>query len=163
MKKLLVVVLMFGAIGSVFAESTPADNSVSINLSGTVEPKISLQIDVTDYSTLDLESDVTDLQVAEITEKSNIAGGYEISVLSTNGFELARTDGSDPIDVTTLAYTIKYGGGASVSADGVISSPTTRTNQSGDAKALTVSYNAANAFLYSGTYEDTLTFTIAAQ
>ncbi len=163
MKKLLVIVLVAATAGFAFAESTPGDNMVNINLSGTVEPKISLHIDVTDYTTLDLESDVSDLQVAEITEKSNVASGYEVTVSSANGFELVRSDGSDPGDVTTLPYTIKYDGGSGIDADGVVSSSSTRTSQSGVAKALTVSYSAANAFLYNGTYSDTLTFEIVAQ
>jgi hypothetical protein len=163
MKRLLVVFLVVAIAGIAFAESTPGDNTVSINLSGTVEPKISLQIDVTDYTTLDLESDVTDLPVAEITEKSNVASGYEVTVSSDNDFELVRSDGTDPADVTALPYSIKYDGGSVIDADGVVSSSTSRTSQSGVAKPLTVSYSAANAFLYSGTYQDTLTFEITAQ
>lgn len=118
-------------------------------------------------SNLDLLSSQTDLPVATVTEKSNKASGYTVSLESANavatGSNAASLNGTAG-NPDKLDYTLKYDG-ISVSFTGgsaIITDSTSTTSSSGVTKGLSMSYTA-NSALKEGTYEDTLTFTIAAK
>ncbi|NQT59321.1 MAG: hypothetical protein HQ557_10105 [Bacteroidetes bacterium] len=94
------VLILFVAGGSVFALTT--GNFV---LSGTVTSSQGISI-VADpnASAIDLMTTTADLQVAVVTEKSNIAG-YSVQVWSLNGGTLDGTVLAESLD-----YTAKYTG-----------------------------------------------------
>lgn len=112
-------------------------------------------------TTLDIRNGETQKLVGRASETSNSLTGYTITMSSANGGKLQHT-----VDSTkSTTYTVEYNGGAAVTpttAGSVVKNVTSlsglTTNES-LIKVNVVAYNAAPA----GTYQDTLTLTIAAQ
>jgi hypothetical protein len=154
MKKLLMATALLTLTTSTFAAT-----SGTLLLRGSV-PRI-LSITVTGETiaqTLDLTTNKTDLKVATVNEKSNSKTGYKITVASANLGKLKRTDGSE-----VFTYTMKYGNQAvnlGSSQDLVISNVAGTVNVNKD---VSVSYTGvAQDSMVEGTYEDTVTLSIAA-
>ena len=132
----------------------------SITISGTVPAATAIVVTgSTGYNNLDLAATATNLQVATVNETNNTTNGYTVTVASTNAGQLKNgTLGS-------VTYTAKYNSTAftlSNAAAQVTNAPAANAivNVS---KPLTISYTGAAAgTLMTGTYSDTLTFTIAA-
>lgn len=147
MKKYLLIL----ALVSVVAFGAFAQTTATLNLTGTVGTIMSIDLvaePVAGNLVLSVDQ-LTPLQVATITETSNVA--YDVSVNSTNGYTFAN--GSD-----SMPYSLYYGGSV-VSGNGVVNSG---TFANGVVKTVSITYNAASG-LDPGTYSDTLTFTISAQ
>lgn len=154
MKKIALITTLLTLTSASFAATSGnliLRGTVPLNLSILVTPEAVAQ-------TLDLTTTQSDLKVASINEKSNSKTGYKITVSSLNAGKLKRTDGSE-----TLTYTLKYGGSAVALAsatDVVVSSSAGLANTNKD---VTISYTgAATDTMVQGTYEDTVSFTIAA-
>lgn len=154
MKKILVMAAL-----SVLSTSAFSATSGTLLLRGTVPLNLSLAVTAeAGASTLDLTATTSDLKVATINEKSNSKTGYKITVSSVNAGKLKRTDGTE-----VFSYTLKYGGSsvALASATDVVVSNTAGVANTN--KDVTISYSGAAAdTMVEGAYEDTLSFTIAA-
>ncbi|MBB6481041.1 hypothetical protein [Spirochaeta isovalerica] len=144
------------AVAAFISLPAMADTTGTLTLTGTVDSNMAIVVTPVDgvYNDLDLLNDASNLKVATVTEISNSA--YTVTVSSDNSSELAGPSDS-------LAYTLTYDG-ASIdltSGSAVITNTTTVTDADGLDKDLNISYTG-NPALPSGTYTDTLTFTIAA-
>jgi hypothetical protein len=135
-----------------------AATSGTLNLTGTVDEVVSIEVTAESVaSNLDLESDQTDLKVATVEENSNSSTGYTVSIDSANSGTLVRTGGSE-----TFSYSMEYDG------DTVdLTSTDTFSNSSAASvsvnKDVTISYTGEDASsMVAGDYEDTVTFSIAA-
>lgn len=136
-----------------------AATSGNLTLRGTVALVHSLTLTAESGAVLlDLSQNAVDLKVATINEKSNSSSGYKISVSSTNAGKLVRAGGTE-----SVTYTMKYGGSAvslATATDVVISSTAGLANANKD---VTISFTGAAAdTMVQGAYEDTVSFTIAA-
>lgn len=155
MKKLVLVSALLALSTTTFAAT-----SGSLLLQGTVAKKMSLTVSPEAVaSTLDLAVSQTDLAVASVNEKSNSKTGYKVTITSANLSQLKRTDGAD-----VFSYTMKYNG-SSVSL--VDAAGTTISESSASSvnvnKGVSISYTGvAPELMVEGTYDDTVTFSIAA-
>jgi type 1 fimbria pilin len=150
------------AIFAMLVISLPAFAATTgtLTLTGTVNGNVEIIVTPEAIaSSLDLLTDATDLKVATVTEKSNTA--YTVTVQSANSASLTGKNAGTP---DTLPYSLKYDGSAvSFSGDtATITDTATQTGASGVDKDLTISYTADSS-LQADTYEDVLTFTIAAK
>lgn len=144
-----------------FSSLALAATTGSVTIQGNVAKAVSIQVTgVGTFNNLDLTQNATDLQVASVVEKSNVQAGYTVTLASSNAGLLKNGA------LGSLAYTAKYNG-TSVTLS---ATPQTVTNAGTSTvlvnatKPMTVSYAGQNAeTLMSGTYSDTLTFTIAAK
>ena len=158
MKKYVLAVLAVVAFASLqgFAATT-----ATLNLTGTVSPTLSVSVAAAPAaSTLDLTLDVTDLVVAAVTEKSNMASGYDLWVTSSNkgAFTGVNSD--------RLGYAFKFGSTSldlSAAFSPILGNYFEKTTQAGLVSAVSISYSGSAANLFAGTYTDTVTFTIAAK
>lgn len=152
--------LILALIITTFSSSTFAATTGTLLLQGIVAQKISLSVTPeTAASSLDLAASQTDLVVASVNEKSNSKTGYKVTITSANLSKLKRTDGPE-----LFAYTMKYDGSA-VSL--TTAAGTTITDSAANAvnlnKSVSISYTGvAEELMVEGTYNDTVTFTIAA-
>ena len=133
-----------------------------ITISGTVDPELSIALDVATYTTLDIKAG-GDHSVATATEVCNDLDGYKIFGYSVNGSELRNTANA----AVKTTYTVKYDGAATVSL-GAGSANKVELKDSGaltiattDTSAVVV-YVDALANAPAGTYEDTVTLEIVA-
>jgi hypothetical protein len=141
-----------------FSNVALAGTSASLHLTGTVAKKLDVSIDVAS-ATLDLTVNKTDFKVATVTEKANSNNGYKITVASANLSKLKRVGGTE-----VFAYTLKYGTSTMLltTAAGVTETRAT-TGVISQTKDVLISYTgAAPETMVEGSYEDDLTFTIAA-
>lgn len=155
MKKLSLALALFTLSIPSFAATTG-----TLVMQGTVLKKISLEVTpAAAASTLNLAVSQTDLVVASVNEKSNSKTGYKVTVTSANLSKLKITDGPD-----ILSYTMKYNDSA---VDLSTSLGTTFTNPAASSvnadKDVKISYTGVSAeLMIEGVYDDTVTFTIAA-
>lgn len=155
--KNLKTLAFIGLIGTVTSIGHCATTG-NLLLRGNVPDILSIQVTPEAEATnLDLANDQTDLKVATVQEKSNSNTGYNVTIDSANDGVLVRSGGSE-----TFAYTMKYDG------DTVdLSTADTFNNPAAAAvavnKDVTVSYTGQDPeTMIAGDYEDTVTFTIAA-
>jgi hypothetical protein len=156
MKKFIAASALFAlATTSAFAATTG-----TLVLQGIVAQKVSVAVTAAAVaSALDLSASQTDLKVGSVNVQSNSKTGYKLTISSANSGKLKRTDGAE-----VFAYSLKYAG----SAVGLSTAAgTTITNSSGSVvnvnNDLNVSYTGAAAeTMVEGTYQDTLTLSIAA-
>lgn len=142
------------------AFSAMAATTGNITLQGVVPAVVSVTVTGQGtYNALDLTTTQTNLTVANVQEQSNDGLGYKVTAASTNSGQLKN----GAIDQVT--YTAKYNGTSFT----LSSTAVTVTTQGAQAvivnvtKPLTISYiGTPNVSLMSGTYSDTLTFTIVA-
>jgi len=118
---------------------------------------------------LDLTSDLTDFKVATVYETSNADLGYTVSVTSANlaadsvgqtGPYFQHESGGD-----TLSYDLSYSGAAVTgwtSGTAEVTDAAGLTASAGDPREVRISYSG-DAGLRSGSYRDTLTFSITAK
>lgn len=156
MKKLLAVT----ALIALTSTSTFAATTGTLLLQGIVAQKVSVAVTAQSVaSALDLSTTQTDLKVGSVNVQSNSKTGYKLTISSANLGKLKRTDGAE-----VMGYTLKYGGaavGLSTSAG------TTFTNSAGSIvnvnNDINVSYTGVAAeSMVEGTYQDTVTLSIAA-
>lgn len=155
MKKLILASALLTLATTSFAATTG-----TLLLQGTVAQKISLAVTSAPAAlVLDLGVSQSDLVVASVNEKSNSKTGYKVTITSANLSQLKRTTGSE-----SLAYTMKYNG-SSVSlssAAGTTISDSAASSVNTD-KSVSISYTGVDPeLMVEGTYDDTVTFTIAA-
>lgn len=144
-------------LGLVFTTLTSfAGTQAVLNLKGNIPQKIDISIAAESIAqNLDLTQNKQDLKVAVVSELSNAANGFKITVQSQNAGKLKHTSGN-----ANFAYSMNYAGqalnlqnGATViNATGVVS----RTRD------VTVTYQADQTGLLAGDYLDQVTFSIAA-
>ena len=155
MKNLLISTVFLAISMSSFAATTG-----TLLLQGSVAQKISLAITPASVaSALDLSVSQTDLVVASVNERSNSKTGYKVTITSANLSKLKRTGGSDD-----LGYTMKYNGSA-VALSSAAGTTITDSNAStvNTNKNVSISYTGVAAeLMVEGTYDDTVTFSIAA-
>lgn len=149
MKKLVIIltVLLVAVSMGAFAQIT---DTATLNLSGTVGDFVSITVSPDPAaSSLALSGGQgPQLQVGTVTVSANVA--YDITVASTNNFDFS--DGTN-----TLAYSFYYDG-TLVGSSGA--SVETGTTANGVTRPVAVTYAAPGPSLPTGTYTDTLTFTI---
>lgn len=151
--------LMIGSLQA-FGQWVPSGD---LTIRGFMPEAVAIQIQ-DEGIILDLETAQTDVLVGTILERSNSTTGYEVTISSANDGFLAHTSLAD-----TLAYTISYGGAAhvTVTAGGIlVTDELATTDPSGDAKTIRVSHDGGDNgtdWIAAGTYEDTLTISIAAK
>lgn len=172
MRKTAILAAAMVVMGTmVFAQTAPGvgggeqrTHSVSISLSGRVEPFVRLTTTVEEITNLNLYEDMVDLELATINEWSNVRSGYTVRLASANSARLVNGVGHDDPDMH-LPYTLSYGG---VAVNGLSDGEVVVTNADGRSvgmgtdRALLISYTA-NMSLLDGTYSDDLTFTITAK
>jgi len=149
----------FAIVASLLTLSTTsfAATSGTLLLRGSVQRVLSISVTADSVAqTLDLSNTKIDLKVATVNEKSNSKAGYKVSISSANLGKLKRTDGDE-----VFSYTMKYG-----NQDVNLGSAQDISNAAGIVnvnKDVSVSYTGiAQDLMVEGTYEDTVTFTIAA-
>lgn len=150
MKRLLILSsLLLLILGGAFAQQTT--DSASLNLSGTVGDFVSVSVTPTPAASgLSLSMNQPSLlQVGTVVETSNV--NYQVTATSTNGFEFSN--GND-----TVPYTFYYDGAAVASSGDTVSSG---SQAAGISRPVSVTYSAAVAGNPTGTYSDTITFTIS--
>lgn len=147
----------------VMSSSGFSATSGTLLLQGIVVEELSLTVNPEAIAnTLDLSVTQTDLQVATISESSNSNNGYKISLSSVNDGDLVRSGGSE-----TFSYTLKYDG-VGVNLVGSSTTPiTAKTQLTGGVYTVSsnvqISYTGVPASnMTAGTYQDTITFEIAA-
>ncbi len=145
-----------------------AQNTLVIE--GTVAPTTTISCDLPWGSTVsgfDLSTvGAHNVDIAEMTEISNNALGYVVTITSANGladrtnygfFKGATVGNSD-----YQQYTLTYGGQAlSFTAGSASRSFGSKTDRDGNVSVVNISYTVDN-YLNADTYFDTLTFSIAA-
>lgn len=157
MKKLISAFLVLGSF-SAFSATTG-----DLILSGSVAPTLSMAITASGNTNLDIVGGETAKQVATVAEHTNDADGYTISAYSVNGGKLINDDNSS----VQVAYTLKYDGGSDITLGAGSGSATVVKNSGAltqavnDTSAVQVSLNSYPG-APSGTYSDTVTFTIQA-
>jgi len=140
-----------------------AGTSGNLTLSGTVNPNNSLTVTAngTTNTNIDIINGESALNVGSATETSNDAGGYSITLSSTNGGQL-ELGGTSTTDKT--AYQVSYDGGSYVT-------PTTSASAIKTVNSLSAAVThtsqilvnvAADSTAVAGNYSDTLTFAIVA-
>jgi hypothetical protein len=164
MKKIMMVVLMVSLSAAAFAEQL--SDSAGITLSGRVEKRVAIEVvGLAGYNELDLTINVVGLEVATVTEYSNVRGGYTVALSSANaaGSDGAFFRGQDGGE--TLSYAISYGGSAVILSGGSaeVTNANGKTGLNGEARTLAISYSAEEAHLGDDLYSDDLTFTITAK
>ena len=147
-----------------FSANAATTDSGTLDLSGVISEAVSLSISAEAVAaSLDLTTTQSDLLVATVTENSNTALGYDVTISSANDSSLKRNGGSE-----TIGYTLKYDG----SSIDLSSSSTTPANAKSDTTGgvvsdtsqVQISYTGVNeSQTVAGTYEDTLTIEIAAK
>jgi len=159
--------------------SAHAATTGSVQLEGTLAAVLEIAVSAASAaSSIDLSVDASSgITVATVTEKSNSAGGYTVTVTSSNlsGGDCATAApcllGQDGDNDDELSYTISYDGvtvssftnGAATVTDTTIGQTAAdRVNDGTSGKAVQISYDGSTSFLAADTYQDTLTFTIAA-
>lgn len=159
---LLAVVTSAGA----FAQSAQTSDEGSIILTGMVAGRVSISVTPEgEYNSLDLMANVSNLQVATVTERSNVSSGYTVRVSSSNFADgsprFAGGAGND-----TLAYSISYDGSPVDFSENspIITDVNSRLESvAGVSKALRISYDGSSVNIVEGSYSDQLTFTIEAK
>jgi hypothetical protein len=148
------------AIGFTFVTATSmAATTATLVLKGTVPSVLSISLVAETLATnLPLSVTQTASKVATVTEASNSATGYKVTLSSINSGKLIRSNGTEQ-----FPYTLTYGsqGGINLSSQFVISNPQAgAVNRTQDVK---ISYQGvASEQMVAGDYVDTVTFTIAA-
>lgn len=140
--------------------SALAATSGIITLQGVVPKVVAVTVTgVPPFNALDLTTTQTNLPVANINEQSNDTNGYTVTAASANDGQLKNGA------VGSIAYTARY----NAVSFALTVTPVTITTVAGSVavvnvtKSLTISYTGTpSASNMSGTYSDTLTFTIAA-
>lgn len=148
----------FALVLLVVSFSSMAATSGTLDMTGTVDKILNVSITpATLAAALPLQTSQTSALIGTVLEESNSDTGYTISISSANTAKLKRVGGTE-----TFGYSLTYNGAAldfalpiSISnAAGVVST----------SKELRVSYTGVPLKnLLSGSYKDTLTFTIAAK
>jgi hypothetical protein len=145
-------------VSMLVASTTYAATTGTLTLTGTISQNVSIVVNtLAAAGTLDLTATQTNLAVANVDEVSNSAGGYKITASSANAGTIKNGANAD-----NVAYTLKYDGGSAISL--TVAPQDMKTGAGGivtDNSAVTISYTGA-AGLSSGTYSDTVTFTIVA-
>ncbi len=155
MKKLICALSVSLLTTAAFAGTT-----ANLLLTGTVPKKLDISIDQTSVS-LDLTATRSNFGIANVREKSNSNTGYKVTIQSSNLGALKRVSGTE-----TFSYSLRYGGSnltsqSSLGGDTIVM--TTSPGVHNIVKPLEISYTGVLAEdMVEGTYEDTLTFTIAA-
>lgn len=152
MKLLLALTLTTLSLGAM------AQTSATLILKGQVAQvlKITL-VEETLARNLPLSTTQTNSKVATVTETSNSASGYKVTLSSTNNGKLTRVNGTEK-----FPYTLSYGSqtGMDLTTPQSISNPALALARTQDVK---ISYQGVPAEqMTAGDYTDTVTFTIAA-
>ncbi len=151
MKKILLASLM---TGSILAATT-----ATLNLSGTINSIVEIEIDGTSSvsKTVDL-LDKSAQSVAVVTETSNDADGYDITITSSNGGKL--NNGTDD----SAAYSLGYGGSSYTLTSAATVDNTGVVGSTDRAVTVTITDARTDEFDFAaGTYTDTVTFEITAK
>ena len=156
MKRLFLILAMALVGVSLFAATT-----ASVTITGTVAAFLSITVTPV-TTTFDLTQTVSNATIASVNEKCNDYLGYTVTVASTN---LAGTGSQpffkDPVSLAQLYYTLEYNTVPVSFSSGVakITDSNTVSGANGATNPMTISFTG-NPNLPSGTYQDTLTFTI---
>lgn len=152
MKKFFIasIILVFFA-GAVFAQE-------SVTTKVTAIVGASLTITTTMSATTSIDPALTSATLGTVTISSNLTGGWKITVNSLNAGAMLRSGGTDryPYLLNFSSFAIDQ----NLATDLVI----TRTGvQTGTTSTISITYSTASSLgLPAGTYEDTLTISLAA-
>ena len=153
-KKTLFLVVVSILLAAALAQGQTAG---TLDLSGSISDSTSLSVTPEAVaSALDLTTNANNLLVATVTEVSNLVGGYSITVLSNTGGFLRNTVDSNE----EVAYTLKYDG-VTVDLSALATPKSGAGVTAGYDSQVVISFTGGVATA-SGTYADTLTFTIVA-
>jgi len=131
----------------------------SLIITGTM-PVIE-RINVTNLNpALNLETGGTYV-LANVVEICNRKTGYTVSLSSAGGSKLVMAGATEPVPYT-LTYT-GHTGTINLSAPVTITDAGAKTPKVGEPKVLSITIPAPDVLFDSGTYTDTLTFTITAK
>lgn len=143
-----------------FATSALAATSGLITIQGVVPKVVAVTVTgVAPFNALDLTTTQTNLPVANINEQSNDTNGYTVTASSANAGQLKNGA------VGSIAYTARYNAVSFALTVTPVAITTVAISAAvvNVTKSLTISYTGTpSASNMSGTYSDTLTFTIAA-
>lgn len=166
MKKLMISLLALGTMGTAFSATT-----ATLTLQGIIADVLNISIAesaTNDPQSLDLTTTQANLNIATVTEESNSGTGYKILVRSTGDANLLHSSVASPAGAAannSVGYSLRYD---NVAVAGLTTTDVTiKTVSTGaivtDTSALDISYTGVTAAsMLSGTYSDTLTFTIQA-
>ncbi|SIQ91623.1 hypothetical protein SAMN05920897_11821 [Alkalispirochaeta americana] len=157
-KGFLVAAIMVTAGTTAFAQLQTSD-SVEIRLYGRVAPRVVITASVPDFE-VDMLADADDVEVATITEWSNVRAGYQVTLASVQEGRLVNRDDSSEV----LPYTVTYDGVTWDLSEGA-ALVTDRANEKsvgpGTDRRLGVNF-VYDPDLGDGEYDDDLIFTITA-
>lgn len=161
-KSLITLLITLGAF------ALNASTTGNLTLIGVVNGVLDITVtEEASASSLDLVTSQSDLKVATVNEKSNKSSGYTVTLESANAKSASSSNptlNNNSGNGDSLTYSLKYDGSGVSFTNGVatITDTINTTSSSGVNKDLLISYIGDNS-LSEGTYEDTLTFTIAAK
>ena len=158
---LTLTTLSFGA----FAVDSASDNSDTLYLKGSVGKKISIKVNPTlAAEALNLVGVQNDVIVAQVTEKANVNAGYKVTITSANGGHLVNQDDN----TQSISYTLKYNDAlieleSPDNVDNNVASYSSKQLSPID-REVSISYTGATLEedMLAGDYDDTVTFSIAA-
>ena len=160
--RFLVVSAVFVALAAtpVFAQTTGwTDGPVTVTINANMPELTQLRF-VDLAATIDL-SNPTEVPIGTMFERSNRTAGYTVSVSSANNGQLVGPSSE------AAPYQLRYGTQDEITVTGsvTLTNATARTNFGGVERevAVTPLVDLEADFLLSGTYTDTLTFTISGQ
>lgn len=155
--KVVTLILALATITTNYAHAASATGN--LGLSGSIGDSVALTVTPTANATnLTLTSNAADVNVASVNEVSNAQNGYQILAKSSNAGKLTHSTDS----TNFIGYTIKYNGGAAVTL--TASDQQVKSVSGGNYNvnsAVTISYTGVSSSTHkSGTYTDTITFTL---
>lgn len=151
---------LFTVLMVLLSSVSQAATTGSIILQGVVAPVVAVTVTGQGtYNALNLATTQTNLLVANVQEQSNDTLGYKVTVASANAGQLKNGT------LGQVTYTAQYNAVTfTLSATPVqVTNQAAQTTVVNATKPLTISYTGTPAVsIMSGTYTDTLTFTITA-
>ena len=158
--------LASAVLGLFLSVATYAATTGTLHLEGRIRQLVSIVVtSVSPATSLDLTTTASSLKVADVQEISNSQTGYRVTLVSANAGNL-RNKAADGRTIKDIAYSASYDG-QSVTLSTSPQEITRYVNATGQPSSLTKSFNISytgqpEESLPSGTYQDDLTFEIAA-
>ncbi len=152
--------LLASAIAVGFALTAGPSQAGTVDLSAVVAVDCSVTI-ADENLVLDIVAGATDQKIAEITEDCNETAGFTITISSANAGNLEGTGALENNNNASIDYTVTYH--TESNADLATNLTLSRNDAEFDDEHALYATVAASSTRLAGSYEDTITVSIAAQ
>jgi hypothetical protein len=169
--KLMGLRSLFAVVAAIgFAGMSDVSGATSGNMGLAGEVPLILDIVVNaepGASSMSPSSVVSSLAIAFVWEFCNDTDGYTVSVSSANGVADGANSGvmTGAVASEDLSYSLTYGGASVgfVNGSAQVTDESSKTPDVGAGKAIDITFDGSTSNLAADSYQDTLTFTIAAK